>query len=219
MRIIIAGGHGKVARSFGEIVSPHHEVVGLIRDGAQAADLEAIGMRAMVADLEATTPGDLARIIHGSDAFVFAAGAGPGSGAARKETVDYGAAAKSVRAAGDSGVKRFLMVSAMGTDHPPDDDTIFSVYLRAKARADATLMDSNLDWTVVRPGRLTDRPGTGRVRLARRVPRGDIPRRDVAGVLAESLTDARTVGRVFEVVGGDTPIEEALASLAESEDQ
>lgn len=218
MRIVLAGGHGKIALLFGEAVASDHQVVGLIRDADQAGDLKAVGMGAEVMDLETVSSPELADVIRGFDAFVFAAGAGPGSGPARKETVDYGAAVKSVAAAEAAGVRRFVMVSAMGTDDPPVDDSVFSVYLRAKARADAALMGSSLDWTVVRPGRLTDDPATGRVRLARHVPRGEIPRRDVASVLAEALTNDHAVGRVFEVVGGDTPIAEAIAALPSTGD-
>ncbi|MFP3913447.1 MAG: SDR family oxidoreductase [Actinomycetota bacterium] len=216
MRIVVAGGHGQIARLFGELVSPDHEVVGLIRDPAQSADLEEVGMRPVVVDLEEAGPPELARIIHGSDALVFSAGAGPGSGATRKETVDYGAAVKSMEAAASAGVARFVMVSAMGTDDPPPDDSVFSTYLRAKARADSRLMGSSLAWTVVRPGRLTDEAGTGRVRLARHVERGTVPRQDVAAVLVGVLQRDGTVGKVFEVVSGDTPISRALDALGDS---
>lgn len=214
MRIVVAGGHGKVARLFGELLSTRHELVGLIRDPDQAPDLNAVGMEHEVVDLEVVTVSELARTIEGCDALLFAAGAGPGSGASRKETVDYAAAIKSLEAAHTSDVSRFLIVSSMGTDNPPSDDSVFSVYLRAKARADRAVVESGLDWTVVRPGRLTDEPGTGKVELARRVPRGGIPRRDVAAVLAAALEDARTIRRLFEVVSGDIPIPDAIASLA-----
>lgn len=214
MQIVVAGAHGKIALQFGELVASQHQVLGLIRSPDQVRDLETAGMAPEVVDLESVSSPQLAEVIVGFDALVFAAGAGPGSGAARKETVDYGAAAKSIEAAEAAGVRRFVMVSAMGTDDPPTDDSVFSVYLRAKARADAALMSSNLDWTVVRPGRLTDDPATGRVRLARHVPRGEIPRRDVAAVLAEVLANGHTVGRVLEVVGGDTPIPEAIGELS-----
>lgn len=213
MRIAVVGGHGKIARLFGEQASSHHEVLGLIRDPDQRADLEAVGMEPVVIDLETTTVPEVARVIEGSDALLFAAGAGPGSGAHRKETVDYGAAVKSVEAAEISGVRRFMIISAMGTDDPPADDSVFSVYLRAKARADEVVMDSALDWTVVRPGRLTDDPGTGKVQLARRVTRGEIPREDVAAVLVAAQEDERTVRQILELVGGSTTIPEAFADL------
>lgn len=213
MRVVVAGGHGQIALLLGELATPEHEVVGLIRDPDQTGDLEAVGMTPLVVDIEAADTARLAETMGNCDAVVFAAGAGPGSGAARKETVDFGGAVKCVDAAREAGARRFLMVSAMGTDDPPADDSVFSIYLRAKSRADAYLMASDLDWTVVRPGRLTDEPPTGRVHLARHVPRGDVPRADVAAVLTACLDADATRGKVFEVVGGDTPIPAALAAL------
>jgi uncharacterized protein YbjT (DUF2867 family) len=146
---------------------------------------------------------------------VFAAGAGPGSGAARKETVDYEAAVKLRDAAEQAGVRRYVMVSAMGTDDPPDGDDVFAVYLRAKARADRAVMDSDLAWTIVRPGRLTNDAGTGRVTLARHVGRGAIPREDVAAVVVAALDDTAATGHIVEVVGGATPIVEALGAVTQ----
>ncbi len=213
-RITIAGGHGQIALLLGErLTARGDEVVGLIRKEEQADDLRERGIEPALLDLEAADVDGYAAAIAGSDAVVFAAGAGPGSGAARKETVDFGAAVKLRRAAEQAGVQRYVMVSAMGTDDPPADDDVFSVYLRAKARADADLADSDLAWTIVRPGRLTDDEATGRVAAARHVERGEVPRADVAAVLAASLADEHTIGRVFEVVAGDEPVEDALSAL------
>lgn len=212
-RIAIAGGHGKVALLLSELLTGRgDQVVGLIRSLAQSADLRARGAIPAVLDLEKATVDELATSIAGSDAVVFAAGAGPGSGAARKETVDFGGAVLLRRAAEQAGVDRYVMVSAMGTDDPPDGDDVFSVYLRAKARADRDLAASDLEWTIVRPGRLTDEPPTGRVRLGRTVPRGEIPRADVAAVLAGVLDDPDSAGRVLAVVSGEVPIAAALAT-------
>ena len=215
MRIAVAGGHGQIARRFGELATPDHEVIGLIRDPGQSGDLEAVGMSALALDLEDANTNEVAQAVAGCDALVFSAGAGPGSGPARKETVDYGGAVKCIDATVQAGVRRFLMVSAMGTDDPPKDDSVFSVYLRAKAGADNHLIDSPLDWTIVRPGRLTDEAPTGRVHIDRHVPRGNVPRADVAAVLLECLHSDETVGAVFELVAGDTPIPEAVASVAD----
>lgn len=215
-RITIAGGHGQVALMLSELLSERgDEVVGIIRSHGQSADLRGHGATPAVLDLEEASVEELATAIAGSDGVVFAAGAGPGSGAARKETVDYGAAVMLREAAAAAGVDRYVMVSAMGTDDPPDDDDVFSVYLRAKARADRDLADSDLQWTIVRPGRLTDDPATGAVEVGRHVPRGEIPRGDVAAVLAAVLARPDTVGRVLEVVGGDRPIDAALADLGD----
>ncbi len=214
MRVVIAGAHGQVARHLARrLVTDGHQVVGLVRAPDQVDDLESDGTEPVVIDLEAAETSELAEPMVGADALVFAAGAGPGSGAARKETVDYGAAVRCLTATQLADVSRYVMVSAMGTDDPPQDDEVFSVYLRAKARADEAVMDSDRDWTIVRPGRLTNDPATGRVQLARHVERGEIPRDDVAAVLAAVLDTPGTVGQVFEAVGGDTPVDQAVASL------
>lgn len=213
-RITIAGGHGQIALLLSELLRERgDEVVGLIRDPAQEADLREHGAEPAVLDLETADVEQLASVVRGSDAVVFAAGAGPGSGAARKETVDYGAAVLLRRAVEAVGIRRYVMVSAMGTDDPPPGDDVFSVYLRAKARADRDLAASGLEWTIVRPGRLTDDPPTGTVRAARHVERGAVPRADVAAVLAAVLADPATIGRVFELVTGPDPVSAAVAGL------
>jgi uncharacterized protein YbjT (DUF2867 family) len=214
MEIVIAGGHGQIALHLSRMLAARGDIVrGIIRDPDQSADLREVGAEPIVLDLEESTAGALAEVIRGADAVVFAAGAGPGSGAERKETVDYEGAVKLRRAAEDAGVDRYIMISAMGTDDPPEGDDVFSVYLRAKSRADQDLMVSDLDWTIIRPGRLTNEPGTGRVALYRYVDRGEVPREDVATVVTACLDAPRTAGRVFEVVGGETPIDEAITSL------
>ncbi len=216
-RITIAGGHGQVALLLGgRLAARGDEPVGIIRKHGQADELRDRGITPLLLDLEEATVDEYAAAIADSDAVVFAAGAGPGSGAARKETVDFGAAVKLRRAAEQAGVDRYVMVSAMGTDDPPSDDDVFSVYLRAKARADRDLADSELAWTIVRPGRLTDDDPDGRVAAARHVDRGEIPRADVAAVVAAVLADDGTIGRVFEVVGGEQPVTDAVSSLDEA---
>lgn len=214
MDVAIAGGHGKIALHLSRMLSQRGDKVrGLIRDDDQSDDLREVGSTPVVFDLEDADAAALAGVITGVDAVVFAAGAGPGSGAARKETVDYEGAVKLLEAAQTAGAQRYVIISSMGAGDPPQGDEVFAVYLRAKARADQTVMDSDRAWTVVRPGGLTDDPGTGRVTLARHVDRGQIPREDVAAVIVAALDDDRTIGRVFEVVGGDTEISKALSDL------
>lgn len=214
MDIAIAGGHGQIARLLTRRLTQQGDRVrSLIRNPSHADDVAADGAEPVVLDLELAEPSAVAEAIAGCDAVVFAAGAGPGSGATRKETVDYGAAAALVDAARLASVARYVMVSAMGTDDPPEGDDVFSVYLQAKARADRVLMNSDLHWTIVRPGRLTDDPATGRVAVARHVERGAVPRDDVAAVLAAVLHTPQTAGRVFELVDGDTPVDQAVAAL------
>ncbi|MGH3508449.1 MAG: NAD(P)H-binding protein [Nocardioidaceae bacterium] len=214
MRVVIAGGHGQIALLLERLLAERgDDPVGVVRNPDHVADVEAAGAEAVVLDLERASVPELAAVVTGADAVVFAAGGGPGSGAARKETVDKGAAVLLADAAEQAGVRRYLMVSAMGTEHAdPDSDEIFAVYLRAKKAADDDLRARDLDWTVVRPGHLTDHPGTGRVQVGD-LERGEIPRADVAAVLAACLRSPATVRQTFDVLGGDTPVEDALATL------
>jgi uncharacterized protein YbjT (DUF2867 family) len=144
---------------------------------------------------------------------VFAAGAGPGSGPARKDTMDYGGAVKLIAAAKQAGVPRYVIVSSMGANPDAPADDTFGVYLRAKGRADDAVRASGLDWTVVRPGGLTNDAGTGRVNLGENAPRGQVTRDDVAAVLAAVLDSPTTIGRTVDLIGGDTPITEAVAAI------
>lgn len=190
------------------------EPVGLIRNPSQRSDLEAVGAQAVVLDLENSTVDRVAEALHGADAVVFAAGAGPGSGVARKQTVDRDAAILLADAAEAAGVRRYVMVSAISADDRSLDhgyDEVFLAYIRAKSDADANVRArSGLQTTIVRPGGLTDEPGTGRVRVADSTGRGTIARADVAAVLLAVLDSPATAGRTFEVIGGQTPISEAL---------
>jgi nucleoside-diphosphate-sugar epimerase len=219
MRIVLAGAHGQVARRLGRLLSGRGDtVVGIVRNPAHRDDLIEDGVTPAVLDLETASVDDLAPVLESADAVVFAAGAGPGSGAARKHTVDHGAAVLLADAAERAGVRPYVLVSSMGVEQarqgtPPGMDPVFAVYLQAKLRAeDEILPRTGLDTTIVRPGRLTDDPGTGRVTLGHGIERGDIPRDDVAAVLAEILRAGKT-NDVVEVVSGPTPIEEAVARL------
>lgn len=214
MRVVIAGGHGQIALLLERrLTEEGDEAVGIVRNPDHVADVEATGAEAAVLDLESATVEELAALLAGADAVVFAAGGGPNSGAARKETVDKGAAILLADAAEQAEVRRYVMVSSMGTDRvDPDSDDVFQVYLRAKKAADDDLMRRQLDWTIVHPGRLTDDPGTGKVRVGR-LERGDVPRADVAAVVAAALHDERTVGKDFDLLSGDTPVAEALGRL------
>ncbi|MGH3447788.1 MAG: NAD(P)H-binding protein, partial [Nocardioidaceae bacterium] len=188
--------------------------VGLVRNPDHVIDVEQLGATAVVIDLESCSVDDLAAHLQGAGAVVFAAGAGPGSGAARKETVDRGAAVLLADAAARAGVRRYLMVSAIGADTRPEGrDEVFVAYLEAKAAADAYVRGADLDWTIVRPGSLTNDAATGLVTAAEHVERSGIPRADVAGVVAAALDDPGTVGKQFEVVAGTTPIPDALEAL------
>ena len=214
MDIVIAGGHGQIARRLTPLlVARGDRVRGLIRNPDHAADLRDDGSEPVVLDLEQASVEDVAPAIAGADAVVFAAGAGPGSGAERKLTLDRDGAIKLLAAAESAAVERYVIVSSIGAEDPPDGDDVFSVYLRAKAQADAALAASDRAWTIVRPGSLTDEPGTGRARLTTEAVRGEVSRDDVAATLAEVLHEPRSARLTFYVIGGDEPIEPALAAL------
>jgi nucleoside-diphosphate-sugar epimerase len=218
MRIVIAGGHGQIALRLARLLHARgDEVKGLIRRPEQIGDVRAAGAEPVVCDLESAAAEDVARHLEGADAAVFAAGAGPGSGAARKDTVDRAAATLFADAAEAAGVRRFVVVSAMGVDGEPPEGTepVFAAYLRAKGAADADVRSRRgLDWTILRPGRLVNDPGTGLVRLGESTGRGDVTRDDVAAVLVALLDEPRTARRTLELVGGDTPVDEAVRAAA-----
>jgi len=212
--IAIAGAHGQIARRLARLLAARGDSVrGLIRNPDHADDLRADGSEPVVCDLESATVDELAQAIEGADAVVFAAGAGPGSGTDRKNTMDRDGAIKLLEAAKAAGVRRYVIVSSIGAESPPQDDDVFSVYLRAKADADAAVAASDRDWTIVRPGSLTDDPGSGRVTLSADPVRDRVARDDVAAVLAAVLAEPRSAGRTFYAIEGDDPVDEALEAL------
>jgi uncharacterized protein YbjT (DUF2867 family) len=211
MLVAIAGGHGQIALRLTRLLDERGDQVrSLIRNPDHADDVRAAGGDPVVCDLEAAEVPAITDAIQGSDAVVFAAGAGPGSGPQRKGTMDLGGAVKLIAAAKAAGIRRYVMVSSMRANPDQPGDDTFSVYLRAKGEADAELAASGLEYTIVRPGALTDEPGTGRVKAGDDVGRGEIPRDDVAAVLAAALHEPDTVGRTFELVSGDVPVDQAL---------
>ncbi len=217
MKVVIAGGHGKIALHVERLLAERGDhSVGLIRDPAQAADLIAVGAHPVVIDLENTSPAALSEHLAGADAVLFAAGAGPGSSAERKDTVDRAAAALLADAATLAGIRRYVIVSAIGADAGPqsDHDPVFAAYMSAKKAADDDLRARDLDWTVVRPGALTDASGSGHVTLATSVGRGSVSREDVAAVLVAVLDEPRTAGLSLDLVSGRHPIADAVAEAA-----
>jgi len=218
MRVVIAGGHGKIALLLeGLLAGRGDQAVGLIRNPAHAGDVQKAGAEAVVCDLEAAPAGDVAVLLSGAAAVVFAAGAGPGSGAPRKDSVDRGASVLLADAAERAGVRRFVQISSMGAGQPPrpGTDEVWAAYITAKTAAEDDLRSRDLDWTILRPGRLTDAPATGRVRLAAPpVPRDTVPRADVAAVIAALLDEPGTRHQTLELTGGDTPVAAAVRSIS-----
>ena len=217
MDIVIAGGHGQIALRLEKLlVAAGHRVRGLIRNPDHAGDLHAAGAEAVVADLEELEVDALADLIGNADAIVFAAGAGPGSGPQRKWTLDYAGAVKLIEVARRNSIARYVIVSSVGADPEADDDGGFGTYLRAKGQADKDLTESGLDYTVIRPGPLTDDPGTGAITIGPAIDTGPIPRDDVAATIAGVLEAPATSGLVLDLRGGGLPIATALAQLQRS---
>jgi uncharacterized protein YbjT (DUF2867 family) len=215
MRIVIAGGHGQIARHFGRLLAAtDHQSVGMIRNPAHIPDLEADGVEPAMIDLEATDVEEMTELVRGADTVVFAAGGGPDGNAKRKETVDKGAAIMLADAAEAAGVRRYVMVSAMGTEKAdPTSDDVMQVYLRAKQAADDDVRARDLDWTIVKPGRLTDDVPTGLVEVGQQLEPGSVTRCDVAHVLAEVIESENTIGKTFDVLGGEVPVKQAIEKL------
>jgi uncharacterized protein YbjT (DUF2867 family) len=212
MDVVVLGGHGQIARQLLALLAARGDRArGIVRNPAHVDDLRAVGAEGLVGDVEAE---NITSLVAGADAVVMAAGAGPGSGPERKRTVDYGGAVSLIEAAKANGVTRYVMVSAMGAGDPDAGRGPMHAYVQAKADADTALRDSGLDFTIVRPGGLTDDPATGRVDAAPSLGRrGSITRADTAAVLLAALDAPSSIGRTFEVLEGETPIAEAIAAL------
>lgn len=213
MNISIIGAHGNIAMLLHPILKAQgHHVRGLIRKKEQAYDLKEAGAEPIICDIEKED--DISEAVGQADVVIFAAGAGPGSGAARKWTVDRDGAIKLIEAAKANGIKRYVMISAMGTKgNISHENGVFETYLKAKAEADEALRTSGLDYAIVKPGRLTDAEGTGHVHLAPEVPRSEISRVDVAAVLAEVTDNPDIAGLEFQVTKGEQPIADAIEQI------
>ena len=214
MKVAIAGGSGQIALLLTEILAERHdEVVSLIRDPAKGERVREAGGEPVACDVENASEEEVASAVGSADAVVFAAGAGPGSGPDRKWTMDHGGAVKLIAAAKANGVERYVMVSSIGADPDARGNETFAVYQRAKGQADADLEASGLAYTIVRPTRLTDDPGTGKVEVGEGLERAEVPREDVAAVLVAVLDTPGSAGRVFELRSGDVPVADAIATL------
>jgi nucleoside-diphosphate-sugar epimerase len=213
MDVAIAGAHGKIARRLTRLLAARGDGVrGLIRNPDHSDDVREDGAEPVLCDLESADAAEVAAAIEGADAVVFAAGAGPGSGAERKLTMDRDGATKLLEAARAAGVERYVIVSSVGAESPPDGDDVFTVYLRAKAEADQAVAASDRAWTIVRPGGLTDDARSG-VRIDTEPFRGRVGRDDVAAVLEAVLREPRSVGRTLYVNAGEDSADHALAAV------
>jgi uncharacterized protein YbjT (DUF2867 family) len=217
MRVAVVGGHGQVALHLHPLlVRARHAPVALVRNETYREELESLGAEVRLLDIERQGADGFAAAFAGCDAVVFSAGGGPDGNAGRKRTVDLEGSLKSIEAAQRTGIRRFVQVSAISVDDPLPADTgaVWRAYVEAKRDADAALRGSDLAWTIIRPGRLTDRAGTGRVALGPDVPAGEVPRADVAAVVASALENDQATGHQWNLVSGDTPVVDAVALAA-----
>ncbi|PTX61791.1 putative NAD(P)-binding protein [Melghirimyces profundicolus] len=212
MKVVVIGANGKIGRHLVQLLSQRdHQVRAVIRDDAQKPKMEELGAdEVVVADLEKK----IDHAVAGCDAIVFTAGSGSHTGADKTMLVDLDGAFKTIDAGVAHGVERFLMVSSMMADRPEQGTERIRHYFVAKGRADERLRDSGLNYTIVRPGRLTDEPAKGTVSIQENHETfGEIPRADVAATIVESLQSENTYRRSFDLLTGDVPIEEALKTL------
>lgn len=219
-RIAVVGGHGKVARHLHPLlVAAGHTPVALVRREEYRSELEDRGAEVRLLDIEGEDAAGFAGAFAGCHAVVFAAGGGPDGNLERKRTVDLEGSLKSIEGARQAGISRFVQVSAIGVDAPlpPDTEPVWRAYVEAKRDADAALRDSGLDWTIIRPGLLTDGPPTGLVALGPDVARGEVPRADVAAVLAAVVDTGGGIGAQWNLVSGETPIDEAVRQSVRAE--
>ncbi|WP_395152624.1 SDR family oxidoreductase [Ilumatobacter sp.] len=218
MIVSIIGAHGQIARQLTPLLTDRgHSVRGIVRDETQFDNIRSDGGQPALCDLEHAEPADVDEILHGSDVVVFAAGAGPKSGPERKKSLDRDGAIAAVESAVRVGASHFVIVSSMGADNPPDDDETFSIYLRAKADADAAVRSAAVIHTIVRPGGLTD-DAAGRVHIGVSVDRGKVPRADVAAVLAEFIDRRPRTSSTVELITGNDSVNEAVNALDRSPD-
>lgn len=210
MKITIVGAHGSIAQLLHpKLIEKGHSVRGLIRKEEQVETLKKMGVEPVIVDIEHAE--DISKAVGDADAVVFAAGAGAGSGKERKWSVDRDGAIKLMEACAKNDIQRYIMISVMGLDEPRGSE-VFQVYQKAKAEADEALINSGLNYTIIKPGKLTDEDGTGKISVGD-LEVGEIPREDVASVIAESIEHENTFHKTFDLLKGDSSIDEALKSI------
>lgn len=207
MDVLVAGSHGQVGQHIIDLLSQSdHTVRGMVRDDRQVEDIEDLGAEAVVADLTQ----DVSHAVEGCDAIIFAAG----SGGDDVWGVDRDGAINLIEAAENQDVERFVMLSSINADSPEESPEALQEYLAAKAEADKALQESELLYTIIRPGPLTNEPSTGQIKIGDDLERdGDIPRADVAGTLVTALSLESTYGETFEILSGEIQIQTALMEL------
>ncbi|WP_371069357.1 SDR family oxidoreductase [Sediminibacillus sp. JSM 1682029] len=216
MKVLVVGANGQIGKHLVTIMQnkDNLEAKAMIRKQEQAAVFEELNAETAVVDLEQDID-TIAKAAEGTDAVVFTAGSGPHTGKDKTIMVDLDGAVKTIEAAKAAGVKRFIMISSFDTRREAIQaaPSSFAPYVAAKHYADEWLKRTDLDYTIIHPGALTNEEGTGKVKAATEVERGEVPREDIANVIAASLENDSTIGKEFQVVGGTTPINEAIRAL------
>lgn len=215
--VAIIGGHGQIALSLtGILHSRGDRVLSLVRNPEHSGEIEAAGGTPVVIDIENSGPREIADAIDGADSVVFAAGAGPGSSAERKVTVDLEGSVKSAEAATLARIPSFIQISFIGAELPTPEgtDPVFAAYWAAKREADRRLESTTLDWVIVKPGTLTNDPASGKGELGASLNRGARTRRaDVAELIAHVIDEPRSARHTIGIAEGQTDLREALSAF------
>ncbi|WP_181347605.1 SDR family oxidoreductase [Thalassobacillus sp. CUG 92003] len=210
MEVLVAGANGKTGRLIVQnLEAAGHTAHAMVRKEEQKSEMEMMGANPILADLE----GDVGQAVKGKDAIIFAAGSGSSTGSDKTKSVDRDGAINLMQATENFGIKKFVMLSAMAADNPERGPEELKFYLQMKGEADEYLRGTELDYTIVRPGALTDEEPTDNIQVGKEVERGSVPRADVAKTMIQCLEEQSVFHKTFEMVSGDTPIEEALRSL------
>lgn len=216
LKVLVVGANGQIGKHLVQFIQDtgNMKAKAMIRNPEQASFFENIGAETAVVDLEGEID-QIAAAAKDVDAIVFTAGSGSHTGKDKTIMVDLDGAVKTIEAAKESGVKRFIMISSFDTRREAIQraSTSFAPYVAAKHYADQWLKATDLDYTIIHPGLLTNNEGTGNIKAGSEVERGEIPREDVARVIVATLENEKTIGKEFQVVTGTTPIKEAVDSL------
>ncbi|QFT88635.1 putative sugar epimerase YhfK [Bacillus sp. THAF10] len=210
MKVTVVGANGQIGKQLVHFLKTEgHTPIAMIRKQEQADEFSNDGVESVVADLEGTVD-EIKEAVNGSDAIVFAAGSGGSTGSDKTLLIDLDGAVKAMEAAEQAGIKRFVMVSALQANNRENWNEALRPYYVAKHYADKMLIESQLDYTIVRPGGLLNDPGTGKVKVGEKLERGSISREDVAKVLVEVLDAKNTYRKSFDLVSGDTEIKDEI---------
>ena len=214
MKVLVVGANGKIGRILVNKLQNDNDfqVRAMVRSVEQANELNERGVEAVVADLEGSVE-QISKAMKGCDAVIFTAGSGSKTGPDKTLTVDLDGAVKTIEAAEANSIKRFVMVSALQANNRENWNMKIKPYYVAKHYADRILMNSDLQYTIVKPGGLLDGPGTGKIQVAEKLERGTIPREDVASTIIEVLREPKMIRQSFDLVSGDLTIKEAIADF------